>query len=80
MNGMKDKTMIFVVWILTGFLTLKKCGDNALEILYGLQQGMVYSDYAMIPFCIESINVKSASENRVLCDYEKLKEWWNNEK
>ncbi|MFI3176101.1 MAG: DUF4869 domain-containing protein [Eubacteriales bacterium] len=29
---------------------LKECGDNALEVLYGLENGAVYSDYAVIPF------------------------------
>lgn len=73
------KTVLNVMYFPDKIFCMKECGDNALEILYGLQQGMVYSDYAMIPFCIESVNVESALENRVICDYEKLKEWWNNE-
>ena len=58
---------------------LKECGNNALEIVYSLDQGNVYSDYALIPFDVESVNVRTASEDKVISDYEELKEWWSNE-
>lgn len=58
---------------------LKECGDNALEVLYGLSQGTVYSDYAVIPFEMDKVQVSDAKETKVIADYEELKEWWNNE-
>ena len=57
----------------------EKDSDNALEVLYGLETGAVYSDYAIIPFDMETVRVSDKNEVRVISDYEELKEWWNNE-
>ena len=59
---------------------MKECGDNALEVLYGLENGAVYSDYAVIPFDMKEVRVSDKKGKRVISDYEELKEWWNNEK
>ena len=59
---------------------MKECGDNALEVLYGLENGAVYSDYAVIPFDMKEVRVFDKNGKRVISDYEELKEWWNNEK
>ena len=58
---------------------LKECGNNALDIIYSLEQGNVYSDYALISFDMEAVKVRTASEEKTVSDYEELKEWWNNE-
>jgi hypothetical protein len=39
----------------------------------------VYSDYALIPFEMESVNVQDSLGEKVINDYEELKEWWENE-
>ena len=39
----------------------------------------LYSDYALIPFDMEAVNIKTASEEKIISDYEELKEWWGNE-
>ena len=54
--------------------------DNALKILYELDQGMVYSDYALIPFDVNELEVYVGAGKEKIGDYEELKEWWNNEK
>ena len=58
---------------------LKECGNNALEILYNLEKGYVYSDYALIPFNINSVFVEEKNSKKQINDYESLKEWWENE-
>ena len=58
---------------------LKECGDNALEVLYRLENGAVYSDYAIIPFDMDEVKVSDEKGTRIISDYEELKEWWNNE-
>lgn len=40
---------------------LKECGNNALEVLYNLEAGNVYSDYALIPFEMTAVNVQTSS-------------------
>jgi hypothetical protein len=59
---------------------LKECGNNALNALFALSSGNVYSNYALIPFEMESVNVQTSSGKKEINDYEELKEWWENEK
>jgi len=73
------KTVLNVLYFPDKVFCLKECGDNALEILYSLKQGAVYSDYALIPFNMESVQVNSDLGKMEIDDYEKLKEWWSNE-
>lgn len=58
---------------------IKECGDNALEVLYGLDAGSVYSDYAVIPFNMNRVKACDEKGATVFSDYEQLKEWWDNE-
>lgn len=73
------KTVLNVMYFPNKVFCMKECGDNALEVLYGLETGAVYSDYAIIPFDMETVKVSDKNEVRVISDYEELKEWWNNE-
>ncbi|WP_455720563.1 DUF4869 domain-containing protein [Agathobacter sp.] len=73
------KTVLNVLYFPDKVFCLKECGDNALEILYELKDGAVYSDYAIIPFDMEAVKVSDQNGIRVISDYYQLKEWWNNE-
>ena len=73
------KTVLNVLYFPDKVFCLKECGNNALEILYGLETGSVYSDYAVIPFDMEEVKVSDERGTRVISDYEELKEWWENE-
>ena len=52
------------------------CGENALDILFSFEKGAVYSDYAMIPFDFDKVEVCSGGRIAVIDDYEELKTWW----
>ena len=73
------KTVLNVVYNPDKVFCLKECGNNALEVLYGLMSGNVYSDYALIPFEMEVVNVQTSLGQKEISDYEELKEWWVNE-
>lgn len=73
------KTVLNVLYYPDKVFCLKECGNNALEVLYGLEKGYVYSEYALIPFDLDSVVVQTKSGKKILCDYEELKEWWENE-
>ena len=73
------KTVLNILYNPDKVFCLKECGNNALEAVYGLDQGNVYSDYALIPFDMNVVNVRSSSEEKVISDYEELKEWWSDE-
>lgn len=74
------KTVLNVMYFPDKVFCMKECGDNALKMLYKLDKGSVYSDYAVIPFDMDTLNVLVAGGNRIIDDYEELKEWWNDEK
>ena len=73
------KTVLNVLYFPDKVFCLKECGDNALEVLYALRAGAVYSDYAVIPFDVNEVKVSDEKGTRVISDYEELKEWWNSE-
>lgn len=74
------KTVLNVMYFSNKVFCMKECGDNALKILYGLETGYVFSDYAVIPFEMNPVEVVSETETMIIRDYEKLKEWWADEK
>ena len=73
------KTVLNVLYFPEKVFCLKECGDNALEVLYSLEAGTVYSDYAIIPFDMDKVKVSDKNGTRIISDYEELKEWWNND-
>ena len=74
------KTVLNVLYYPDKVFCLKECGNNALEILYNLEKGYVYSEYALIPFTMGSVMVQTKSMKKIISDYEELKEWWEDEK
>ena len=73
------KTVLNVLYNPDKVFCLKECGNNALEMLYNLEAGNVYSDYALISFEMAAVSVQTSSGKKEICDYEKLKEWWSYE-
>lgn len=71
------KTVLNVLYYPDKVFCLKECGNNALEILYGFENGYVYSDYELIPFDIKKVMVQTKAGSVEISDYEELKEWWN---
>lgn len=73
------KTVLNVLYEPDKVFCLKECGNNALEVLYALESGSVYSDYALIPFDMEKVIVQVKNGSQIIDDYEELKEWWSHE-
>lgn len=73
------KTVLNVMYFPDKIFCLKECGENALEVLFELNYGSVYSDYAMIPFNIKAAKIICATGEKVIEDYEELKGWWESE-
>lgn len=73
------KTVLNVLYYPDKVFCLKECGINALEVLYELERGYVCSEYALIPFDMDSVVVQTKTDRKVISDYEELKEWWENE-
>ena len=73
------KTVLNVLYYPNKAFCLKECGNNALELMYALERGYVYSEYALIPFTMKSVVVQTKASKKVISDYEELKDWWNYE-
>lgn len=73
------KTVLNVLHFPDKFFSMKECGDNALNVLYNLKDGAVYSDYSMISFDFDEVSVYTGDGYKVIRNYEDLKEWWENE-
>lgn len=73
------KTVLNVLYYPDKVFCMKECGNNALEVLYRLENGYVYSEYALLPFGMNSVMVQTKAGEKIIDDYEELKEWWDNE-
>lgn len=73
------KTVLNVLYYPDKVFCLKECGSNALEFLYRMDKGQVYSEYALIPFDMEEVMVQDQTGQKTIRDYEELKEWWEYE-
>ena len=58
------KTVLNVLYYPDKVFCLKECGNNALELIYGLDSGSVYSDYALIPFDMDKVMVQTGEGSR----------------
>lgn len=70
------KTVLNVMYYPDKVFCLKECGEEAVEILFAFEKGAVYSDYAMIPFDFDKVEVCLGGRIAVIDDYEELKTWW----
>ena len=73
------KTVLNVLYFSDKVFCIKECGDNALDVLYSLDRGAVYSDYAIIPFEMGAVRAVSGEKITTIEGYVKLKEWWEDE-
>ena len=64
------KTVLNVLYFPNKVFCLKECGDESLEVLYGLVSGAVYSDYAIIPFYMNGVKGFDEKGIKVIADYE----------
>ena len=74
------KTALNVLYNPLVLVNIKECGDNALEVIFGMEDGSIYSDYPMIPFDFEEVKVVDYKGDQIISNYDELKEWWENEK
>lgn len=73
------KTILNVMYNPDKVFCMKECGENALDILYSLSAGQVYSDFPTISFHMDQVKAVSRGKTILINDYEKLKEWWIDE-
>lgn len=72
------KTVLNILYNPDKVFDLRECGENALDLIYSLETGMVYCEYPMISFDMKEVRVNDSNKEYVICDYDELKEWWEN--
>lgn len=70
------KTVLNVMYNPDKVFCIKECGENALDILYGLESGQVYCDYPTISFGMTQVKAVGQGSISIISNYEELKEWW----
>ena len=71
------KTVLNILYYPDKVFSIKECGDNALDCIYSLLKGNVYSEYPMISFEMDSVKVVDENGEKEIKGYEDLKEWWS---
>ena len=73
------KTVLNVLYNPDKIFDIRECGDNAIDVLYGLQTGNICCDYPLISFDMIEAKVYTPDGIKTMSSYEELKEWWSNE-
>ena len=73
------KTVLNVLYNPDKIFDIRECGDNAIDVLYGLQTGNICCDYPLISFDMIEAKVYTPDGIQTMSSYDELKEWWSNE-
>ena len=73
------KTALNIMYNPDTVFDISECGDNALEVIYSLEDGKIYCDYPMIAFNMEKVEAIDEKGGQIIDDYDKLRAWWNYE-
>ena len=73
------KTALNIMYNPDVIFDVSECGEKALEVIYSMRAGKIYCDYPMIAFNMEAVVAIDKSGDRVIKDYEELREWWKDE-
>lgn len=73
------KTALNVMYNPNNIFDICECGENALEVIYGMDAGKVYCEYPMIAFTMEKVQGIDNNGIHEFDDYEDLRTWWKNE-
>jgi hypothetical protein len=73
------KTVLNVMYNTDKIFDICECGDNALDVLYTLEDGKICCEYPLISFEMKMVKVKGKKDERIIDSYEELKEWWMDE-
>lgn len=73
------KTVLNVMYNPDTIFDIRECGDNALDVLYALNEGKICCEYPLISFGMTKVRVRGKKEDRIIASYDELKEWWLDE-
>ena len=73
------KTVLNVMYNPDKIFDIRECGENALDLIYALEEGQVYCEYPVISFDMKTVKAVDRNGEHVITDYDELKEWWQHD-
>ena len=70
------KTALNILYNPKAIVNISGCGNNALEIIYNLDDGFIFCEYPMIPFSFNKVEVIDNNDSHIISDYDELLSWW----
>lgn len=59
------KTILNIIYFPDKVFSIQGCGNNALDIIYSLENGNVYSDYPAISFMMDKVMVYEQGATKI---------------
>lgn len=73
------KTVLNIIYNTDKVFDIRECGENALDVIYTLEEGNITCDYPLISFEMTKVIAVGKKSNLEFDSYDALKEWWSNE-
>ena len=73
------KTVLNIMYNPEKVFDIRECGENAIDIIYGLEKGNITCEYPLISFEMKKVLAVDRAGSKVFDTYEALKEWWSDE-
>ena len=73
------KTVLNIMYNPKKVFDIRECGENAIDIIYGLETGNITCEYPLISFEMEKVMAVDKTGSKEFDSYDTLKEWWSNE-
>ena len=70
------KTALNILYNPKAIVNISSCGNNALEIIYNLDDGFIFCECPMIPFSFSKVEVIDNNCSHIISDYDELLSWW----
>ncbi len=73
------KTVLNIIYNTDKVFDIRECGENALDVIYTLEEGNITCDYPLISFEMTKVIAVGKKSNLEFDSYDALKEWWSDE-
>ncbi len=73
------KTVLNIMYNKDKIFDIRECGENALDVIYSLDNGNITCDYPLISFEMKKVKAVGKKGTIDINSYDELKEWWSDE-
>ncbi len=73
------KTILNILYNPDKVFDIRECGENAIDVIYGLESGNITCEYPLISFEMKKVIAVNKKGSCEFDSYDELKEWWSDE-